>query len=163
MTTNYIYHKYKTKYITNLTNMNLDTIHKNFDTKEEFESMLDVHKPIYMNKAVDILGYIIAKDKVDFIEPLFNSIDDEYVKSTLLDAVKKLDGVNAGKITVKRIIGTGALTEIMINDSIDDVFGPSSRQVGETGSDQLTNLIIGEELDDETSDWEDSASDSSYE
>jgi hypothetical protein len=167
--------------------MDLDTINKNYATKEDFESMLENHKPITMNKAVDILGYIIAKDRDDLIEPLFNSIDDEYVKSTLLDAVKKLDSANLEKPTVKKIIGTGALTEIMINDSIDDVFGSSSRQVGETGSDQLTgkmmndsiddafgsssmktgsdqltNLIIGEELDDETSEWEDSDSDSSY-
>lgn len=103
--------------------MDLNTVHKNFDTKEEFEKMLKKYQPIDINKAVDILGYLIAKDKDDYTESLFNAIEDDNVKRLLLTAVEKLDDVNIkSKKTYKTIVGTSSdvLTDIITGDDAED-------------------------------------------
>lgn len=122
--------------------MDLNTVHKNFDTKDKFSAMLESHKPITLNKAIDILGWVIAKDKTDYLEVFFDSIDDNSVKTTLHEAVSKLDDTNiTAKNTVKNIVGTSSsiptdeLTKLIIGDSDDDNYTSSSSEEDEWDSD----------------------------
>lgn len=122
--------------------MNLNTVEKNFNNVDDFKLMLEKNKPISINKAIDILGYIIAKDKEEYVELLFEAIDDVETKAVVYEAVNRINDTGfKGKQVVKKIIGT---------------------------SDQIINLITGES-DDELSvtssssssedDWESSDED----
>lgn len=125
--------------------MNLNTVHQNFDTKEEFEKMLAVHKPITVNKAIDILGYIIAKDETDYLESLFNAIEDDETRSVVYDAVSKLDDSHLlTKNTVKAIVGTSVdITKLIVgeSDSEDDLVSSSSSD-NEWDSDDEYNFKV---------------------
>lgn len=124
--------------------MDLNTIHNNFATKEDFEKMLEHQKPINVNKAVDILGYLIAKDQEDYIDSLFAAIDDKDVRDMVTDAVSKLDDSNlTAKKAVKKIVGTSVdITKLIMGDSDmedDELDSLSSSSSSEWGLDESSD------------------------
>lgn len=108
--------------------MNLNTVEKNFNNVDDFKLMLEKNKPISINKAIDILGYIIAKDKEEYVDLLFHAIDDAETKAVVFEAVNRINDTGfKGKQTVKKIVGTSdQIMNLIIGDSDDELSVTSS-------------------------------------
>lgn len=102
--------------------MNLNTVNKNFDDPDKFKEMIEKIKPLNELKAIDIIGFIIAKHEekyADYIQIVFDNIEDDETRNIVIDAVRKLDDKSP---VVKSAVGT---------------------------SDQIINLITGDDDDEE--------------
>lgn len=118
----YMYKKNKTSHV----EMNIHTIHNNFNNESDFVSMLEKNKPVNLNDASNIVGYIIASDKADkthYYHILFSYIGNDDDKELLLHAVgglkkeTKLQNNN----TVKVITTAAAIDNATDTDTDDDM------------------------------------------
>jgi hypothetical protein len=135
--------------------MELVKIHQNFSSKEDFESFLKESKDkgrLNLNAVVDILGYIIATDKEEYVHILFDHIDDDHVKARLGEAVFKLGTIShKTKKTVKLFLESSSKIKADTGDKIMDLING----VDDGEDDVISKLVHGVGVNDNDSADED--------
>lgn len=101
------------------------------DDGDRFDAMLVKNKPITVNKGIDIIGYLIAKNRQDLIPHVLESAENEDTRAALEGALTLYENKNTAE-TSDNIIDliTGEEGDVTLDDDEEEWTSTS-----ESGSD----------------------------